>query len=197
MKTVFFATSNPEKAIEVGKILNEFEIGLISKDMDIPEDKTKTQEEIAKDKARHAAKKSGAPSIAEDTGVYFDAFANEDAGKGWPGVNSRDAYMKLGLEGILKKLEGKERSATFKAIVAFCEPGKDKEPIVFEGICRGMLTEKIIGPIIDKMPYDNIFVPEGERQGRTFSQMTKDEKGSYSHRAKAARAFAQWFSKAP
>jgi XTP/dITP diphosphohydrolase len=193
MKSIFFATSNPEKAIEVGKILNEYEVGLISKSLDLVEDKTKTQEEIAKDKAKQAAKASGVPSIAEDTGVYFDAFAAE--GDGWPGVNSRSEYMKLGLDGILKKIEGRDRKAYFKAVISYCEPGQGKEPLIFEGLCHGTVTDKPIGTFVDKLPYDGIFVPDGEPDGRTFAQMTKDEKAKYSHRAKAVRAFAEWFSK--
>jgi len=183
MRTICFVSTNPGKILEIGKILKEYQINMISKNLDIPEDKNKNQEEIAKEKAKWASEKTNETVIAEDTGLYFEDHDN------FPGVNSRDVFDKIDFDGLLKKLEGKNRSAYFKSVVAYCEP--KKEPIVFTGICKGRITDRPIGNIVHRLPYDNIFIPDGDK--RAFSQMTKEEKAKYSHRAKAVRAFAEWF----
>jgi XTP/dITP diphosphohydrolase len=183
LKTICFVSSNSGKILEIGKILKEHGIEMVAKEFDIPEDKTKPQEEIAKEKAKAAAEIIGSAVIAEDTGLYFEACNN------FPGINSRDVFDELGFEGLLKKLEGKSRRAYFKSVVAYCEP--NSKPIIFVGVCKGVITEEPIGETVHRLPYDNIFVPDGD--SRAFSEMTKEEKAKYSHRAKAVRAFAECF----
>lgn len=189
MKVIYFASSNPEKIVEIGKILKEFDIDMIATNVSVPEDKNKDQEEIAKEKAKVAAERIGKPTIAEDAGIYFEAYDD----KNFPGINSKSVFEELGIGGLLEKLKGKNRRAYFKSVVAYCEPGK--EPIVFVGVCKGRITERSSGKLNIKLPYDDIFIPDGERENRTFSLMAKDEKAKYSHRAKSVRAFAEWFSK--
>ena len=96
----------------------------------------------------------------------------------------RDRY-----EGILKLLEGKNRKAFFKTVVSYAEPNK---PIIsFEGICHGKIAEKV-SPVIS-FAYDPIFIPDGA--DKPFSEMSKEEKAEYSHRAKALKEFAGWYTK--
>ena len=142
------------------------------------------QEEVAKEKARAAAKELGQTVITEDTGLYLEAYEN------FPGTYSKFVFLGVGLNGILKLLEDKPRNAHFETIVGYCEPGN--EPMVFVGICKGEITEEVHQPITHGVPYDSIFIPEGE--SRTFSEMTKEEKAKYSHRAKAINKFAEWFN---
>lgn len=184
MKTILFVSSNPGKILEIGKILKEYGMEMIAREMDVPEDKNKNQEEIAKEKARWTAEKTGEAVITEDAGLYFEAYEN------FPGINSRAVFDKIGYEGVLKKLEGKSRRAYFKSVIAYCEP--KREPIIFIGICKGKIANRPIRETVHRLPYDNIFIPDGDE--RAFSQMTKEEKAKYSHRAKAARAFAVWLN---
>jgi XTP/dITP diphosphohydrolase len=183
MKTIYLLTSNPGKVEEIKLHLKKFGIDVLAKDMEISEIKSDNQEDIAIEKVKFAAKKIKKSVIAEDTGIYFEAYKN------FPGTNSRWIFDSLGYGGILKLLEGKARKAFFKTTVGFCEP--NKEPKIFVGICRGEITDKPRGNPHPRLPYDAVFIPEGET--RTFAEMTKEEKNKYSHRAKAVEKFAEWF----
>jgi len=185
MKTIYLLTTNPGKVEETRLHLKKFGIDVVAKSIEIPEIKSDEQEEIAIEKVKFAAKKIKKPAIAEDTGIYFEAYKN------FPGTNSRWIFTALGYEGILKLLEGKTRKAFFKTTVGFCEP--EKKSKTFVGICKGEITNKPRGTPHHRLPYDAVFTPEGDI--RTFAEMTKDEKAKYSHRAKALEKFAKWFIK--
>ena len=182
---ITFVTSNKGKLKEVRGILSEFGIEVENVDMDIPEIKSFSQREIVREKARYAIKFLKKPLVVEDTGIYFKTYRN------FPGTFSKFVFQSLGLKGILKLLKNEIRDAYFLSMVAYCEPGK--EPLLFEGKCEGIITKKVVGKVDKKLPYDSIFIPKGDK--RTFSQMTKEEKARYSHRAKAFRKFAKWWLK--
>lgn len=185
MKKIYFLSSNKEKIKEVKLHLKKFGIDVIGKRVEITENEFETQEEIAKEKAVQAAKLIGKPVIVEDTGLYLLAYQN------FPGIHAKFVFKGIGLKGILKLLEGKNRKAYFKTVFGYCKPGK--RPIIFTGICKGRISENIREPVTPKVPYDSIFIANGEK--RTFSQMTKEEKARYSHRTKAAEKFARWFNR--
>jgi XTP/dITP diphosphohydrolase len=185
MKTVYLLTSNPGKVEEIKLHLKKFGIDVVVKNIEIPEIKSDEQEQVAKEKVKFAVNKMKKPVIAEDTGLYFDVYKN------FPGTNSRWIFETIGYEGIFKLLEGKRRKAYFKTTVGFCE--MDGRPKIFAGICKGEIADKPIGNPHPRLPYDAIFIPEGER--KTFAEMTKEEKNKYSHRAKAVEQFAKWFIK--
>jgi XTP/dITP diphosphohydrolase len=184
MKSIWFLTSNREKIIEVQQHLKKFGIDVRGREMDVVEKEMGSHEEIAKEKAKDAANLIKAPVIVEDTGLYLEAY------KGFPGIHAKFVANSIGLEGILKLLEGKDRNAYFKTVVGYCEPGK--APLAFVGVCKGRISDEVRGPVSAKVPYDSFFIADGET--RTFSQMTKEEKAKYSHRAKAAEKFAEWFN---
>jgi XTP/dITP diphosphohydrolase len=76
-------------------------------------------------------------------------------------------------------LQGTEnRNAQFKTIISLMLDGKQ---YMFEGICKGKIIEAQQGN--DGFGYDPIFVPDGS--GKTFAQMSLEEKNIYSHRRKA------------
>ena len=99
----------------------------------------------------------------------------------------------IGLEGVLRLLKGAEdRRACFKTALAFCD-GRDAEPVVFTGEACGTIAHEPRG--MGGFGYDPIFVPEGG-DGRTFAEMSTSEKNAYSHRARAFRAFGEWYRRA-
>jgi len=185
MKKIYFLSSNKEKIKEVKLHLKKFGIDVIGKRVEITENEFKTQEQIAKEKAVQASKLVKKSVIVEDTGLYLLAY------KHFPGIHAKFVFNGIGLKGILKLLKGKDRKAYFKTIVSYCKPGEN--PIIFTGVCKGKISENIREPVTPKVPYDSIFIANGEK--RTFSQMTKEEKARYSHRAKAVERFARWFNK--
>ncbi|MEM7821332.1 MAG: RdgB/HAM1 family non-canonical purine NTP pyrophosphatase [Candidatus Aenigmatarchaeota archaeon] len=185
MKKLYFISNNEEKIKEVSSFFKNFGIKIIGKKLNLLEPKYKRLEEVAREKAIQASKKLKKPLIVEDTGIYFNCYKN------FPGTISKFIFETIGFDGIFRLLSRKTRRAYFKTAVAYYKPRE--KILIFTGICRGKITRKIRGRINKKMPYDNIFVPEGCK--KTFSEMSKEEKAKYSHRAKALEKFAKWFIK--
>lgn len=102
--------------------------------------------------------------------------------KGFPGPYSSFAFDTIGNEGILRLLS-KQRSATFRSIIAYCE--KEGDVVLFGADVRGKISKKIQG---SKWGFDPIFVPEG--QTLTYSQLKN--KNIISHRYLALEKFANW-----
>ena len=181
---ILFATSNLNKAAEVSSMLPEhFEI-LTLKDIDHTEDIPETSPTIkgnAMQKANFILENYKIDCFADDTGLEITALDGE------PGVvsaryagedRSDDANMAL----VLEKLNNEsDRSAQFRTVIALNI--KDMQ-LVFEGIVKGTILK--VGRGENGFGYDPIFEPEN--CGKSFAEMTMEEKNSYSHRA---RAFAK------
>ena len=181
---ILFATSNLNKAAEVSSMLpKHFEI-LTLKDIDHTEDIPETSPTIkgnAMQKANFILENYKIECFADDTGLEINALDGE------PGVvsaryagedRSDDANMAL----VLEKLNNEsDRSAQFRTVIALNI--KDMQ-LVFEGIVKGTILK--VGRGENGFGYDPIFEPEN--CGKSFAEMTMEEKNSYSHRA---RAFAK------
>jgi len=133
-------------------------------------------------KADEACRFTGLPSIADDSGLTVDALGGE------PGVYSA-RYAPVGQRKatVLKKLQGlptEQRGAAFVSAVCCVFPNGDV--VTAEGICRGHIGEEARGD--GGFGYDPIFVTEN---GRTFAELTPEEKDAISHRGRALRAFAE------
>lgn len=180
---LLFATSNINKAKELEKLMPEGIELLTLRDIELTEDIPETSDTIegnAKQKADYIKNNLGLDCFADDTGLEVNALNGE------PGVRSaryageqRSDEDNMNL--LLKNLEGKDRSARFKTVIALHLNGVYKE---FEGIVEGKIRTEKIGE--QGFGYDPIFEPEN--LGRTFAQMNTEEKNQYSHRA---RAFAK------
>ena len=72
------------------------------------------------------------------------------------------------------------RKAQFRTVIALTFDG---EEFTFEGICKGTISENIIGE--KGFGYDPIFIPEG--YDKTFAEMSMEEKSTISHRGKAIK----------
>ena len=128
------------------------------------------------------------PALADDTGLEVDAL---DGAPGvitarFAGEGATDAQNR---QKMLVQLDGKnaaQRSARFRtvALLRFL----DGREIVAHGVCEGVIAMKEVG---DRgFGYDALFIPLGG-DGRTFAQMTIEEKHELSHRGRAFRALAQ------
>jgi XTP/dITP diphosphohydrolase len=183
-KIISFASSNTEKIFEVKKILGEMGIEVWPIETELFELRSEDQEKVAIGKAKTAYSIIKKSAIAEDTGVYFEAYDN------FPGTFPSYMFKSLGYAGLLKLLEGKSRKAHFKTIVAFYDGDELK---TFEGICRGSISEMSDSSQFQnpKLPYEAIFIPDGSK--KLLSRFTKEEKNKISHRGKAIRAFGKWY----
>ncbi len=146
-----------------------------------------TLEENARIKASALADALGLLAVADDTGLEVDAL------QGAPGVYSaryagEQASYADNVDKLLRELEGVYpalRTARF-ATVAIAR-GPDGDEVVARGEVEGLVAA---APRGDRgFGYDPVFVPiEGD--GRSFAEMTPEEKHAVSHRGRAFRALA-------
>jgi XTP/dITP diphosphohydrolase len=178
---ILFATSNLNKAAEVSSMLPEHFETLTLKDIDHTEDIPETSPTIkgnAMQKANFILENYKIDCFADDTGLEINALNGE------PGVMSaRYAGQQRSDEDnmalVLNKLEGQsDRSAQFRTVIALNIRGIQ---FVFEGIVKGQILK--VGRGENGFGYDPIFEPEN--CGKSFAEMTMEEKNSYSHRARA------------
>ncbi len=184
---ILIITGNKNKAREIEEILAEsfpgaFEVE-ISGDIEKLEIQSEDLAEIALTALQSVLKTIDRSKwdsvIVEDSGLFIEAL------KGFPGPYSSYVLRKIGLEGILKLMEGESnRRACYRAAVAYTI---DNEIRVAEGEVCGVIAEKPRGS--RGFGYDPIFIPEG--YGETFAQLGEGLKNRISHRAIAIRKAAQ------
>jgi len=188
-KELFIATANKHKVIEISEILEEYGIALKQKDIPLIEPSEGTLEDIAIEKARQAFAELKAPVIAEDTGVYFNAY------KDFPGLMAKRAYLQLGFKGLIGLVKAAEdRGAYFKTVICFMWGTGEKEHKLFAGECKGKLLDEVVSPEKDRLPYEKIFVPDGWE--KAMVDIPRAEKNKMSHRAKAAGALGEFLKTA-
>jgi XTP/dITP diphosphohydrolase len=178
------ASHNEGKVREIADLLAPFGIEAMSAGMfglAEPEETGDSFAENAKLKAVAAARASGLPALADDSGLEVAALGDE------PGIHSarwggaaRD--FGLAMERVYRELEAagaKDWSANFTCALALAAP--DGRCELFEGKVFGTLTWPPRGT--RGFGYDPIFVPEGRKE--TFGEMEPSLKDAISHRARA------------
>lgn len=180
------ASANPDKAAEITALLRGIEV--LPRPAAVPpvEETGATLEDNALLKARAVLRHTGQAAVADDTGLEVAALG------GGPGVRSSryagpEATYEDNVAKLLEALRGlDDRRARFRTVAAVCFP--DGTEVVAEGAVEGWITTAPRGA--RGFGYDPVFVPEGG-QGRTFAEMTAEEKNAASHRARAFRALAR------
>jgi len=198
---ICIASKNRGKIAELQKLLSEhikdIEIELVSLDDvgfvgEIEENGT-TFEENALIKARAAAEFSGLCSIADDSGLIVNALNGE------PGVYSaryagEPCDDQKNNEKLLKNLEGiGDRSAAFVCTIACVIPEGQPlagDPIIGTGYCPGEILFNPRGNA--GFGYDPLFW--FDPFGKTFAEMSAEEKNAISHRGAGVKAFATAFN---
>jgi len=152
-----------------------------------------TFEANARLKARHAARLSGLPTLADDSGLEVDALG------GGPGVRTRryagehatDIENNTKLLAALAGLPAERRGARYVCVLALALPD-DAGPRgglpmrVVRGTCRGRIAPAPRGT--GGFGYDPIFEPASEPPGgRTLGEWSQAAKNEISHRGRAAR----------
>jgi XTP/dITP diphosphohydrolase len=185
------ASSNAGKLREIARILSHLDIVVVPQThlgVDDADETGSTFAENALLKARHAARATGLPAIADDSGLVVDAL------DGRPGVYSARyagpaADAERNIDRLLAELGGVpdgERTAAFHCVACFTM-NETSEPILAEGEWRGEILRARQGA--GGFGYDPVFfVPE---LGCSSAELSAAEKDSHSHRGKALRELAR------
>lgn len=190
MKAVL-ASSNAGKLRELAAILTPFGYELVTQStlgIDTPPETGTTFAENALLKARHAARLSGLPALADDSGIEVDALG------GRPGVYSaryagEHATDSANLLKMLDELRGaapEQRTARYRCVIAFVATADDPAPLVAHGSWEGRILPEPRGT--GGFGYDPIFQPAG--LDVTVAELSAHEKNARSHRGEALRALA-------
>lgn len=181
-RRLVIATGNTGKLREYRELLADSGFELVAFDSEV-EEVGETYAENARLKAETACGRSGLPALGDDSGVEVEALG------GFPGIRSArlGPTQEQRTAELLKRLEGKPRpwTARFVCVLALAAP---HEPTQFvEGECRGEIVPEWRGEA--GFGYDPIFLVPGT--GKTFGEMSPEEKRQYSHRARAVRALLE------
>ncbi len=184
------ASNNAKKIAELTPILARFGITIRpQRDYGIDEiaETGLTFVENALIKARHAAKQSGLPAIADDSGLCVPALG------GAPGIYSA-RYSGEGDDGNNRKLLAAlenvaDRRAYYVCLIVYLRHADDPLPLVAQGLWHGTIALDARGN--GGFGYDPIFIPACDT--RTAAEYTADEKNAFSHRARALAAFAEQY----
>lgn len=121
----------------------------------------------------------GGPALVEDSGLFVRSLG------GFPGVYSNYAFRTVGLNGLLRLVEGRPRQATFAAVIGW--RAADGTTRLFRGEAEGHLSPRALGH--GGFGFDPIFVPRGSR--KTFAELSPEEKNRTSHRGRALDALVR------
>jgi XTP/dITP diphosphohydrolase len=186
---VVLASGNRGKVREIEAMLSGMGLAILPQsDFNVPAaaETGLTFVENAILKARNAARHTGLPAIADDSGIEVRAL------DGAPGVHSavyagEGASDQENLEKLLKACEAVpagERAARFVCVMVYVRHAEDATPRIAQGIWRGELLHAAIGE--NGFGYDPIFfVPE---HGCSSAQLPPEVKNRLSHRGQALRA---------
>lgn len=185
MEQFVLASANNHKAQEIAAILDD--VDLLPRPDDVPdvEETDDTLEGNARLKAFALVNATGLPAIADDTGLEVDELG------GAPGVYSaRYAGENATYADNVRKLHeamigASTRTARFRTVALAGFP--DGSEIIGHGVVEGMIADDPVGDA--GFGYDPLFIP-ADGDGRTFAQMTLEEKEQVSHRGRAFRALA-------
>ncbi|RLJ68425.1 RdgB/HAM1 family non-canonical purine NTP pyrophosphatase [Sulfurisoma sediminicola] len=190
MKKIVLASGNPGKLREFAEMLATVDFEVIPQSQfNVPEadEPHFTFVENALAKARHAARLTGMPALADDSGICVEALGGE------PGVHSaryagEPKSDERNNQKVIADLQGKtDRRAHYVAVLVFVRHADDPQPLIVEGEWHGEIVDVPRGA--NGFGYDPYFlVPD---LGRTAAEITSEEKHARSHRGKALRELVE------
>lgn len=187
-RELVLASDNQGKLKELTALLSDSGFGVVGQgDLGVtPAEETgETFVENAILKARNAARQTGRPAIADDSGIEVDAL------KGAPGVYSArfagdhatDSANVAKLLSQLADVQLEDRKARFRCLMVYLRRADDPAPLICEGTWSGQITPTPSGE--NGFGYDPVFwVPE---EGCTAAELNPARKNALSHRAQALK----------
>ncbi|WOH39295.1 XTP/dITP diphosphatase [Thalassotalea fonticola] len=195
MNKIVLATGNKGKVKEFAEILSEHNIDIVPQsDFNVSEvaETGTTFVENAIIKARHAAKITGLPAIADDSGLEVDFL------KGAPGIyssryageNGNDSANNTKLLAALDGVSTSHRTARFQCVIVYMRHADDPTPIICQGSWEGEITTEQHGE--EGFGYDPLFWLTDHAM--TSAQLPRELKNQLSHRGKALAKLLQSFN---
>ena len=190
MSKVVLATGNQGKVKELAHLLAEQGLEVVPQsEFDVPEvaETGTTFVENAIIKARHAAKITGLPAIADDSGLEVDAL------NGAPGVYSAryaaditegqvtDDDNTNKLLAALANTPDEQRTARFHCVLVYMKHENDPTPLICHGVWQGTISRSKQGE--QGFGYDPVFWQNDLQM--SSAQLTRDVKNQRSHRGQA------------
>jgi XTP/dITP diphosphohydrolase len=182
---LILATRNAHKVRELEPLLAPHELALLPDEVELPPETGETFAENALIKARAAARATGRPAVADDSGIAAAAL------DGRPGVRSaryagEDATDEENLAKLLREVSPDgDLHVAYECVLAYVD---ERGELTAHGSCEGELTHDTRGD--GGFGYDPAFVPADLSDGRTMAELSPEEKDAISHRGRAARALA-------
>ncbi len=184
------ASNNRGKLAELSQLLSPLGFALTPQgELGIPEadEPYLTFVENALAKARHAARQSGLPALADDSGICVPALG------GAPGVLSAryagepkaDAANNAKL--VRELARQADKSAYYYCVLVFVRQADDPQPVIADGRWPGEIVDKPRGQ--GGFGYDPHFLVRG--LGRTAAELGAEEKNRLSHRGQALRSLVE------
>lgn len=168
---IYFITSNKQKAKSAEKQFRDsgLNIEIEEKDLDIIEPQAENSKEVSAIKARQAFDILKKPLIVEDGGFSIEAL------NGFPGVYSKHVINMIGIEGIIKLMEGVEdRKCSFMSCTTFIN--EKGEMFQFERLGGSGIVPEKISPIQSPFAWSEFwrifYIP---RFQKTLSEMSEEE----------------------
>ena len=189
---IVLATSNPGKVRELQAMLQSRGIEILPQSDFTQESAAETGLSFVENailKARHAARLSGLPAIADDSGIEVDALKGAPGiySARYAGVGATDEQNLRKLRDAIRNVPMHQRTARYQCALAFMRWELDPSPTVCQASWEGVLIDTPRGA--GGFGYDPIFeLPE---RGLTVAELTPLEKNRISHRAQALRALLE------
>ena len=185
MNEIIFVTHNKGKIATAKKQLQEIDFKVFEYDLEEP--RSDDIKYISKYKVMEAYKLVNKPCISLDSGFWIDEL------KGFPRAFVNFALDTIGIEGILKLMEGKEnRACRFTECLSYYD-GKELQQ--FMGSHEGVLAEKILGKDSSEKWSDLWYIYKPAGYDKTLAEMTESERNNRKKykSVSSMEVFAKWY----
>lgn len=184
------ASHNTGKVREISELIAPWNLDAVSAaamNLPEPEETETTFVGNALLKARAAARGSGLPALADDSGLCVEALGGDPGvySARWAGPDKDFARAMQDVHRRMQAVPGASTAAWFICVLALAWP--DGEEVAFEGRVDGNIVWPPRGS--RGFGYDPMFVPQGYQQ--TFGEMDPVAKHAMSHRARAFSKFVE------
>lgn len=194
MNTIVVASGNAGKIREIQHALTDFPVKLIPQTelaiTEVAEDGLSFVENALL-KARHAARHSALPAIADDSGIVVPALQGAPGiySARYAGPNATDAQNVQKLLNAMQDKTGSARRAFFYCALVYVQHADDPMPLIGLGKWQGEIAEQAVGS--GGFGYDPVFyLPELRC---TAAELTTEHKKALSHRGQALKALVSQY----